>query len=147
MVRLSDALAGLTPGLDNCSAPKNTPGESRVTTETPIRPMAAPGSGSSSDDPLALEYTYTEVGTYTVEIAVWNCEMTVPATDTVEVIVHEPGVCVDLTAITIDGLASGTPGAYTFTRRGGWSAATSAIAMPSLPAISRPPARTGACIN
>jgi len=42
----------------------------------------------SGDDPLLFSLTFTEPGTQTVEIAVWNCDMSAPATDTVEVIVN-----------------------------------------------------------
>ncbi len=45
--------------------------------------------GTSSDDPYAFNHTYTTTGTYTVELAAWNCDMTVPITDTVEVVVME----------------------------------------------------------
>jgi hypothetical protein len=44
---------------------------------------------TSSADPLALSHTFTAVGTYTVQISVWNCDMTVPVTDQVEVVVSE----------------------------------------------------------
>ena len=47
-------------------------------------------SGSSSDDPLSFTHTYTEVATYTVEIAVWNLGNVEPVTDTVEVVVATP---------------------------------------------------------
>ncbi len=75
----------------------------------------APVGGSSGADPLLLHYGYTATGTYTVEIAVQNCAMAEPVTDTVVVVVREPGVCVDLTGITIAGPTSGVPGVYTFT--------------------------------
>ncbi|MBN1261870.1 MAG: S8 family serine peptidase [Anaerolineae bacterium] len=44
---------------------------------------------TSSDDPLALQHTFTIANTYTVEIAVWNCTMTVPVTDSVTVTVED----------------------------------------------------------
>jgi PKD repeat protein len=71
----------------------------------------------SSADPLtaALNHVFTSTGVYTVEIAVWNCEMTGPVTGTVEVVVNEYEVCVDLTGIAIAGDATGYPGVYTFT--------------------------------
>jgi hypothetical protein len=43
----------------------------------------------SSDDPLTLTYTYVLTGTYDVAIAVWNCDMTIPVTDTLQVTVVE----------------------------------------------------------
>ena len=70
---------------------------------------------NSSDDPLALSHAYTQVGTYTVEFAAWNCGLTEPLTDSVEVAVQEPPACVDLEGITIDGPSSGAPGIYTYT--------------------------------
>ncbi len=71
----------------------------------------------SSADPLtaALNHVFTSTGTYTVEIAVWNCDMAEPVTGTVAVVVSEYGVCVDLTGITIAGDTTGHPGVYTFT--------------------------------
>ncbi len=48
-----------------------------------------PVTSSSSDDPLALDYTYAITGTFTVEVSVWNCDMTQPVTDTVTVMVEE----------------------------------------------------------
>jgi len=49
--------------------------------------------------------------------AVWNCGMApVDAlTDVVAFTVYTPGVCIDLTSITIVGPSVGTPGTYTFT--------------------------------
>jgi PKD repeat protein len=44
-----------------------------------------PVTGTDSLDPLALSYTYDSTGTYTVEIGVWNCAMTEPVTDTIEI--------------------------------------------------------------
>jgi len=41
----------------------------------------------SSDDPLLFSLSFGDPGTYPVEIAVWNCDMSTPATDTVEIIV------------------------------------------------------------
>ena len=46
---------------------------------------------SSSDDPLTLEHSYAATGTYTIEFAAWNCEMTVPFTDTLELTVMAQG--------------------------------------------------------
>jgi len=36
----------------------------------------APVTGAGSDDPLALHHTFATTGTHSVEIAVWNCDMT-----------------------------------------------------------------------
>ncbi len=41
------ALAGLNPALASSAGPNRTYGARIVTSATPIRPMAAPGSGSS----------------------------------------------------------------------------------------------------
>ncbi len=46
-------------------------------------------TATSSADPLALSHTFTAVDTYTVKIEVWNCSMTAPVTDTVQVVVNE----------------------------------------------------------
>ena len=47
---------------------------------------------SSSADPLTFDLTFTSVGTHTVEVAVWNCEMTTPLVGAinVSVIASEP---------------------------------------------------------
>jgi PKD repeat protein len=45
----------------------------------------APVTGTQSLDPMALSYSYTSAGTYTVQIGVWNCAMTEPVTGTVEI--------------------------------------------------------------
>jgi hypothetical protein len=70
---------------------------------------------SSSDDPLTFDHTFVTTGTHTVEVAVWNCEMTSAVTDDVSFTVREQGVCVSLDSITIGGATSGAPGTYTFT--------------------------------
>ncbi len=44
---------------------------------------------SSSSNPLAFTLTFSAVGTHTVTIAVWNCAMATPATDSVDVVVAE----------------------------------------------------------
>ena len=44
----------------------------------------------SSANPLTFTLVAGEPGTYTVEIAVWNCAMTVPVTDSVSVVVSKP---------------------------------------------------------
>lgn len=49
----------------------------------------APTVTSSSADPLALSYTWTSTGTYTTQVAVWNCDMTTPQTDTIPINVIE----------------------------------------------------------
>jgi hypothetical protein len=73
----------------------------------------------SSDDPLTtlLDHTFAATGTYEVEIAVWNCDMTEAEamTNAITLTVYAQGACVDLTEITIHGDESGTPGVYTFT--------------------------------
>jgi carboxypeptidase T len=77
----------------------------------------APVMGNSSDDPLALTYTYDTTGTYEIGIAVWNCEMAPEeaVTDTLTLTVREAGVCVDLSGLTILGETAGLSGTYTFT--------------------------------
>ena len=44
----------------------------------------------SSANPLTFPLVAGEPGTYTVKIAVWNCAMTVPVTDSVPVVVSNP---------------------------------------------------------
>jgi len=46
-------------------------------------------SGDSSDDPHGFSHTYTEAGPYTVEFRAWNCGMTEPMTDSLEITVSE----------------------------------------------------------
>ena len=46
--QVSPALAGLKPALARSAGPNRTYGASTVTSATPIRPIAAPGSGSST---------------------------------------------------------------------------------------------------
>jgi hypothetical protein len=41
----------------------------------------------AGDDPLLFSLTFADPGTFVVEIAVWNCDMTTPVIDTVEVVV------------------------------------------------------------
>jgi uncharacterized repeat protein (TIGR01451 family) len=73
-------------------------------------------TATSNDDPLTgITHTFAATGSYDVEIAVWNCEMSEPATDTVEVMVSEYGTCVDLTDIAIKGDRMGYSSTYTFT--------------------------------
>jgi carboxypeptidase T len=71
----------------------------------------------SRADPLtaALDHVFALTGAHTVEVAVWNCDMLEPMTDTVAVVVSEFGVCVALTGITLEGETTGYPGMYTFT--------------------------------
>jgi PKD repeat protein len=45
----------------------------------------APITATSSTDPLTLTHTYNTSATYTVEIGVWNCDMTTPITDILDV--------------------------------------------------------------
>ncbi len=40
-------------------------------------------------DPLWISHTFLAVNTYTVQITAWNCAMTVPVTDVVQVVVRE----------------------------------------------------------
>ncbi len=47
-------------------------------------------SGQSSDDPLEFEHNFNEPGEYEVSIAVWNCGMPEPVTDTITVTVLAP---------------------------------------------------------
>ena len=71
---------------------------------------------TSSDDPLLLDHTFDTTGTFTVEIAVWNCDMAAPVTDTVSVtIIPAPGPCIQLDGVPITGPTSGPPDTYTFT--------------------------------
>ena len=49
----------------------------------------APVTGISSDDPLALSHTFATTGIHTVQIEVWNCGMSVPAIDMVQVEILE----------------------------------------------------------
>jgi PKD repeat protein len=59
---------------------------------------------TSSADPLTtpLNHTFTTPGTYDLEIAVWNCGMTSPVTDVVQVVVSEKGVtCVEVTGVDL----------------------------------------------
>jgi hypothetical protein len=81
--------------------------------------MGASAPAISNDDPLTtpLDHTFTATGTYDVEIAVWNCDMTEvqAVTSVVTLTVYARSACVDLTEITICGDESGAPGIYTFT--------------------------------
>ncbi len=68
-------------------------------------------SGLSSDDPYEFSYTYANSGTYTVEFWAWNCDMTVPMTDSVEITVMAgaaPTECVDVAAVDLSLLTMGT---------------------------------------
>ncbi len=51
---------------------------------------SAPVDGTSSDDPFSFNYTYAATDTYTVAFWAWNCDMTEPISDTVQVVVTEP---------------------------------------------------------
>jgi len=46
-------------------------------------------TGDSSDDPHGFSHTYTEAGTYMVEFQAWNCGMTEPMADSMEITVSE----------------------------------------------------------
>jgi N-acetylneuraminic acid mutarotase len=46
--------------------------------------------GTSSDFVMSFDHTYTTSDTFTVEIGVWNCDITEPLTDMVDVTVMEP---------------------------------------------------------
>jgi len=71
---------------------------------------------AGNDDPLAFERTFPVTGTYTVEVQAWNCDAAQPVTDTVQVVIYEPGVCLPLESITILGQIAGYLGwPYTFT--------------------------------
>ncbi len=50
--------------------------------------LAVPGT--HTQNPLVLSHTYTAVGSYTIEISAWNCQMTasLAATDSLEVFVY-----------------------------------------------------------
>jgi hypothetical protein len=56
-------------------------------------------SGQSSDDPLEFHYTFSEPGDFEVSIAVWNCAMPEPVTDSVVVTVLPPEYRLYLPAI------------------------------------------------
>jgi len=60
---------------------------------------------ASSNDPLALNHTFATIGSHNVEIAAWNCAMTEPVTDSVEVVVSEP--CEDVSGVDLTLLTSG----------------------------------------
>lgn len=66
-----------------------------------------PVEGVSSDDPLAMNHTFTETGPYSIEIAVWNCDMAEPATGTVQVVVSEYPVCMDVGGVELALLTGG----------------------------------------
>jgi len=61
-------------------------------------------TATSSDDPLTtpITHTFTATGTYEVEIAVWNCDMSAAqaVTNTAQVVVNEQGVtCTPVTGV------------------------------------------------
>ena len=61
-------------------------------------------TATSSADPLALDHTFASTGAFTVEIGVWNCDMTEAQaiTDTVEVTVSEqPTSCVAVNVVDV----------------------------------------------
>ncbi len=61
------------------------------------------GPLSGSDDPYTFTYSYDAADTYTVEFWTWNCDMTVPVTDSVEVVAMTEPVtpCVEVEAVTL----------------------------------------------
>ncbi|MBN1890916.1 MAG: hypothetical protein JW850_23170 [Thermoflexales bacterium] len=69
----------------------------------------------SSADPLTFSLTFATAGVHAVELAAWNCAMTVPVTDVVQVTVQARDVWIPLTSIAIAGQSAGSPGIYTFT--------------------------------
>ncbi len=58
-------------------------------------------------DPLALSHSYAATGTYDAKISLWNCDMTQPVTDSLQVMVIEPGECVDLSGVALSLLTVG----------------------------------------
>lgn len=78
----------------------------------------APGEVlSATAEPWHWTDTFPTTGTHTVQIAVWNCEMSeaTAITDVVQFQVYAPGTCVGLEQVAILGASSGYPGIYTFT--------------------------------
>jgi hypothetical protein len=69
--------------------------------------MGAGPPALSSDDPLTLTHTYTAVGTYDVTIAVWNCDMMVPVTGTLQVTVS-PQPCTEVIGVDLTQVTTGT---------------------------------------
>ncbi len=72
---------------------------------------------TSNDDPLMLTHTFVATGTYPVEIAVWNCDLTTPVTDTEIVRVHEHSALpVSVDGVSLAGSRDGVIGeVYAFT--------------------------------
>jgi hypothetical protein len=66
---------------------------------------STPVTGTDSTDPLALTHTYNATGTYSVEIGVWNCDMTTPITATYLVTITTPGACVPLVDVDLNVMA------------------------------------------
>jgi hypothetical protein len=64
-----------------------------------------------------INHTFDTAGTYTVEVALWNCDMIQAdaVTDRISLNVQEQGACQALDDVTIQGATSGTPGEHTFT--------------------------------
>jgi PKD repeat protein len=54
---------------------------------------------SSSADPLGLSHAYTAAGAFTVQVSVWNCTLTEPLVDTLEVNVVEGAYTVYLPVV------------------------------------------------
>lgn len=76
---------------------------------------SAPTISNANPLTAVLDHTFALTGAHRVEIAVWNCDMSEPVTDTADVVVSEAGVCVELIDITLEGEITGYPGVYTFT--------------------------------
>ncbi len=76
---------------------------------------SAPASSSADLLTATLDHIFALTGTHTVEIAVWNCDMSEPVTATVDVVVSKGGTCVDLTDIAIESQTTSYLGGYTFT--------------------------------
>jgi PKD repeat protein len=76
----------------------------------------APLTATASADPLSLMHTYDMSGTYTVEVGVWNCDMTTPVTATYGVTITAVEVCTPLTSVDLSATGAMQMGApVTFT--------------------------------
>ncbi len=65
------------------------------------------GLTTSSDDPITFDHTYTQAGTYILQFAAWNCAMTAPISDSVEVVVMA-APCVEVETVELRLLTPGT---------------------------------------
>jgi uncharacterized cupin superfamily protein len=70
---------------------------------------SGPITGTSSTDPITLTHTYATSGTYTVEIGVWNCDMTTPVTTTRIVTITGAEVCRPLTGVDLSARGTMQP--------------------------------------